>query len=189
MLSRFSSKHHSIYIEPGMAARVAPRWRPSVDPKKRPIEQKIRFMQPLEFAVGCWVRLRLANFELFRIDSQIDVNLGAIVELADRFRIAFVAVELGVDLVVGGGKAGKAVGAFVPDDIGFYSVRAQVGKVDDRVEDRIVLLIENLAQKKPALGFFFLVGSGKGGKRNDKQQGGGKIRSALQRGASASVQS
>src|ERR1700678_4796149 len=61
-------------------------------------------------------------------DAQVDVDLGAVVELADRFGIALVAVELGVDFVVhGAGECGEAIGAVLADDVGLNRARAGVG--------------------------------------------------------------
>src|SRR5439155_15539884 len=55
--------------------------------------------------------LHATSLRLFtRVDFEDHVDLGAIIELADRFGIALLAVKLSVDLVVDGtGVSGKAV--------------------------------------------------------------------------------
>src|SRR5436309_4547337 len=54
-------------------------------------------------------------------DLQIEIDLGPIVELADSFGIALLALVLGVYLVVhAGGECRKTVGAVRTDDVGLH---------------------------------------------------------------------
>jgi len=53
------------------------------------------------------------------VDLEVDVDLGAVVELADGLGVALVIVELGVDFVVHVRKAGEAVGAVLSHDYRF----------------------------------------------------------------------
>src|SRR5258708_18896714 len=85
------------------------------------------------------------------MDLQINVDLGAVVELADGFSVAFTIVELSIDLIVDGGEAGKTISAVLPDDIGLYRVGAGIGEIDDGIDHRVILLIEYFAEEQTAL--------------------------------------
>ena len=102
---------------------------------------------------------KVALGQLAGIDSEVEVDLGAIVELADGLGVALMAVVLGVDLVVdGGGESGKAVGAIPAHDVGFHSTGSRIGDVDNGVRKRVVLRVENLAVEQAANGLLFLIG-------------------------------
>lgn len=94
---------------------------------------------------------------LLGADFEVDVDLRAVVELADGFSVALVAFELGVDFVVDVGEAREAVGAVIANDVGFYGVRARVGEVDDGAGNGIVVIVKNLAVEKAALLLVFLI--------------------------------
>jgi hypothetical protein len=108
---------------------------------------------------------------LLGVDLEIDIDLWAVIELADRFGVAFVAVELGVNLVIDRGETGKTVSAVFADDVGFYGVGTGVGEIHDRVGDRIVMLIEDFAVEQAAL-LLILVGSGVGSEGKNKKKCG-----------------
>src|SRR5271157_5632482 len=101
----------------------------------------------------CIIRASLAG-----IYSQIEVDLGAIVELADGLDVAFAAFVLGVDLVVdGGGKGGETVGAIRPHDIGLNRTSAGVGQINDGVRNGVIPLVEDFAEEQAPGGFLLLV--------------------------------
>jgi len=53
-----------------------------------------------------------------------------------------VAVKLGVDLVVDGGRERReAVAAVLADDVGFYGTGSRIGDVDDGVGKGIILRV------------------------------------------------
>jgi len=85
------------------------------------------------------------------VDFKDQVDLGAVVELAYRFGVALVVVELRVDFVVdGAGERGEAVRAVLADDVGLDGARARVGHIDDGVGKGIVVTIEDLAEQQLA---------------------------------------
>ena len=102
------------------------------------------------------------------VDFEIDVNLGTIVELADRAGVAFVAFELGVHLIVHVGESRKAIGAVLPDDVGFYRMGPGVGEINDGTNDGIVMLIEHLAGQQTALGAILFIERGTGHREYEK---------------------
>src|SRR5579863_9860646 len=88
---------------------------------------------------------------LLRINLEVEVNLGPVIELADGLGFAFPPFVLGVNLIVDrGGKRGKAVGAVDTDDIGFYRAGAGVGEVDDGIGQGIILRIKYFAEEQAA---------------------------------------
>ena len=96
------------------------------------------------------------------VDLEDHVDLGSIVELAYRFGVALVAVELRVDFVVDGtGERREAIGAILTDDVGLDGARARVGHIDDSVGKGIIATIEDLAEQQLADRFLaLLVGGG-----------------------------
>jgi hypothetical protein len=91
------------------------------------------------------------------VNLQVNVDLGAVVELADGLGIALMAFVLGVDLVVdGAGKGGEAIGAIGSDDVAFDGAGAAVGEVNDGVGERVILQVEDLTEKKAAGRFILL---------------------------------
>src|SRR5213083_902085 len=93
------------------------------------------------------------------VDFEVNIDLGAVVELADGLGIALLALVLGIDFVVHRrGERRKAVGAVYSDNIGLNGPSAGIGDVDDGVGKRVVLRIEHFAEEQTADGLLFLVG-------------------------------
>ena len=93
-----------------------------------------------------------------RVDFQVHVDLGAVVELANPFGIALFAVILGIDFVIDGrGEGGKTVRTVFADDVSFHGSSSCVGDIDDGVGYGIVLLVENFSKKQASGGFLFLI--------------------------------
>jgi hypothetical protein len=91
----------------------------------------------------------------FGIDLQTDVDLAAIIELADRLGAALAIIELRIDLVIESGlKSWKAKSTIGSDDVGLYRARMGIRQVDDGIRQRVVAAIQHLACEKT--GFFFL---------------------------------
>src|SRR5215469_10381963 len=100
-----------------------------------------------------------------QIDPEHDIDLLTIVELAHRLGIALVPLVLGVNLVIHvGGELGELIGAVRADDVAGDRVSTGIGKVDDRVDDRVVLFIENLTGEH-APGRGLVPGVGRNGSR------------------------
>lgn len=92
------------------------------------------------------------------VDFQIEINLGAIVELADCFGIALAPLVLGIDFVIDGGRQSReAVGAVRSNNISLDRASSGIGQVDDGIREGIVLTIKNLAEEEPANCLVFLV--------------------------------
>src|ERR1700683_3588306 len=106
------------------------------------------------------------------LNLQINVNLCAIVELADGLGVAFLAVVLSIDLIVDRGESGEAICALLADNVGLHGVGAGVGEVDDRADYGIILLIEHLAVEKAALRFVFVVGKSVGHSNREQKRAG-----------------
>jgi hypothetical protein len=105
-------------------------------------------------------------------DLEIDVDLRAVVELADRLGIALVAVVLSVDLVVDGREAGEAIRAFLADNVGLHGVGAGVGEIYDRADYGIIPQIKDFAVEQAALGFVFVVGKSVGDRNREQERAG-----------------
>ena len=97
------------------------------------------------------------------VNLQVEVDLRAVIELADGFGLAFVAFILSVYLVVNSrGEGRKTVGAVRTDNVGLHGAIPRIRDVDDGVGHGVVLRIENLAKEEAAYGFFFFVREGPG---------------------------
>ena len=96
----------------------------------------------------------------FGADFQRDVDLGAIVELANRFGCALVFIELGIDFVIDARlEPGKTVGSVSTNDVGFYGACLRVGEIDDGVGQRTVSGVEDFAGEQSGLVYFFGIAS------------------------------
>src|ERR1700758_4046963 len=79
---------------------------------------------------------------------QVHVDLGAVVELADRLGIAAMALVLGINFVIDGGRESReTVGAIGADDIGFHRASAGIGEIDNGVGKRVIPRVEHLAEQ------------------------------------------
>jgi hypothetical protein len=131
-------------------------------------------------APGLYSTLRGAQAPLFHgggwetrgsasVNTEIEVDLGAIVELADGLGLALMTFVLGVDLVVNGvGECGEAVAAILADDVGFYGAGARIGQINDGVGNGIVMRVEDFA-KQQAAGRLVLIRCGMGRGSEDSE--------------------
>src|SRR5208282_3998053 len=96
------------------------------------------------------------NEVLLGINPQVDVDLVAVVEMADGLGIALLAIELGVDLVVDVGRElGEMIGPVGPYNVTLDRLGARVGKVDHGIRNWIVLPVDHLAsQHTSRIGLF-----------------------------------
>jgi hypothetical protein len=117
---------------------------------------------------------------LARVDLEVDVNLGSVVELADRPGVTLVVVVLRVDFVVDGGESWKTVGAVLSHDVGFHGMGARVGEVHDGTDDGIILRIEDFAGEQPALLLVFFI-ERTAGHGNQKDERANEERGVLER--------
>ena len=116
---------------------------------------------------------------LLHIDFQVHIDLGAVIELADSFRVALSPLVLGIDFVIdGAGKRWKAVAAVRSDNVGLDRASAGVGHINDGIRKGIILTIKHLPKEQAPGALVFLIGRGIGKKAadNDKQtaDGGGR---------------
>ena len=92
------------------------------------------------------------------VDFQVEIDLGAVVELTDGFCIALSALVLGIDLVIDSGReSGEAVSPVGSNDVGLDGASAGISEIDDGVRERVILMIKNLAKQQPADGLILLV--------------------------------
>src|SRR6266403_235041 len=129
--------------------------------------EKIRGIRSRENLVDCLMCGDSTRSAI--VDLEIDIYLLPIVELADRLGVALVAVELGVNLVVDiRGERWEAVDAIVANDIGLNRARARIGQVDDRVRERCLLPVQDLAGECAAVIALLVKGTGCG--KADQQE-------------------
>ena len=105
------------------------------------------------------------------VDFQVEIELGAIVKLADAFCIALFALVLSIDLVIDGGRESReAVSPVGSDDIGLDGASAGIGQIDDGIGEGVILMIKNLAKQEPANSLVFLVECRAGERKSDDQK-------------------
>jgi hypothetical protein len=105
-----------------------------------------------------------------RVDSEINVNLRTVIELADGPRIAFVVVVLRVDFVIHGGKPWKTVAPVLSHDVGFDGVSPGIREIYDSADHWIVLLVEHFAREQPPLLLIFIIQSARSNRKYNQQR-------------------
>src|ERR1700738_5116041 len=77
---------------------------------------------------------------LARVNLKIQVDLGTVVKLTNRFGLTLVAVVLAIDLIIHCSRErGEAIRAVRSNDVGFHGAGPRIGEVDHSVGNRGVL--------------------------------------------------
>lgn len=103
--------------------------------------------RPFDQAPGRLQRPPFTKTDLARIDLQDQVNLGAVVELADGLGIAFVVLELGVHLIVDSrSERGEAIAPVFTYNIRLHRASPGVRNINYRIGEGIIVVIQNLSE-------------------------------------------
>jgi hypothetical protein len=105
-----------------------------------------------------------------RIDSEINVNLRTVVELAYGPRVALVVVVLRVDFIVHRGKPWKTIAPVLAHDVGLDGMGPGIRKIYDSADDGIVLPVEHFTGEQPALLLIFIIQSARNNRKYNQQR-------------------